>query len=169
MTNTISTILLFFACTCSTHGSSADSLYRVGERAYNSGKYKEAIASFSQVLELDKDHINAYLQRGFCQTLNKNYEAAVSDFSEVIKRNEKHLWAYTSRGSAYNKLGKYNLAMSDFNTVLELDPRNGEAFNNRGWSRKFLGDKKGACKDWKDSAKSGNGEAKIIMKNNHCK
>lgn len=149
--------------------SSTDSLYQAGERAYNSGRYDAAIAHFDRVLEMDENHINAYLQRGFCHTLLKKYDAAVQDFSAVVERNAKHLWAYTSRGSAYNKLGKYDLAMADFNRVLELDPRNGEAFNNRGWSKKFLGDKKGACKDWKNSARVGNGEAKIIMKNNQCR
>jgi len=146
-----------------------DSLYKAGERAYNSGNYAMACKFFDEVLKKDENHVNAYLQRGFCNTLSKNYKAAVEDFTAVIQRNPKHLWAYTSRGSAYNKLGDYNLAMDDFNKVLDLNPRDGEAYNNRGWSKKFLGDLRGACKDWKSSARSGNGEAKIIMKNNHCK
>ena len=146
-----------------------DSLYRAGERAYNSGDYATACKYFDEVLKKDSDHLNAYLQRGFCNTLRKDYQAAVADFSAVIKRNPNHLWAYTSRGSAYNKLGQYNLAMADFDKVLQLDPKNGEAFNNRGWTKKFLGDLRAACKDWKSSARVGNGEARIIMKNNHCK
>lgn len=149
--------------------ASIDSLYKAGERAYNNGNYAMACKYFDEVLKKDENHLNAYLQRGFCFTLRKEYEKAVADFSAVIKRNPEHLWAYTSRGSAYNKLGQYNLAMTDFDKVLSLDPHNSEAYNNRGWSKKFLGDQRAACKDWKSSARSGNSEAKIIMKNNHCR
>ena len=59
-------------------------------------------------------------------------------------------------------------AIKDFNMAIEIDPKNSEAYNNRGWSKKGLGDKDGACQDWKTSKKMGNEEAKIILKNNQC-
>jgi tetratricopeptide (TPR) repeat protein len=137
--------------------------FREGEHAY------KTIDLFTEVIERDGEHLNAYLQRGFCYSLKKNYEAAVTDFTSVVERKADHTWAYTSRGSAYNKLGKFDLAMADFDTVLGLDPKNEEAYNNRGWSKKSTGDLEGACKDWKSSKKMGNGEAAIILKNNRCK
>jgi Flp pilus assembly protein TadD len=66
-------------------------------------------------------------------------------------------------------LKKYDLAVTDFDKALEIDPTNQEAYNNRGWAKLGMDDKKGACKDWKKSKKLGNGEAKIILENNHCK
>ena len=143
--------------------------FNKGEKAYRAGEYTEAIREYTAVLKLDPEHLNAYLQRGFCHTLNKNYDAAVKDFSSVIQRKQDHLWAYTSRGSAYNKLQQYDKAMADFDRVIQLDPKNEEAFNNRGWTKKAQGDMKGACQDWKTSQKMGNGEAKIILSNNRCK
>ena len=53
--------------------------------------------------------------------------------------------------------------------MLSLDPTDQEAFNNRGWSYKGKGDMKAACRDWKESRKMGNAEAKIILSNNRCK
>lgn len=146
-----------------------EKIFREGEKAYNAGAYAKAIGLFDQVLAVDPDHLNAYLQRGFCHSLQREYELAVADFSAVIERKNDHAWAYTSRGSAYNSLGKPELAMRDFDAVLGLDPRNQEAYNNRGWSKKALGDLPGACQDWKTSKKLGNGEAKIILENNRCK
>ncbi|MBV6404730.1 MAG: hypothetical protein GFGODING_01488 [Flavobacteriales bacterium] len=147
----------------------AQALFNEGEKAYQRGAYDEAIALFSRVLQQDGDHLNAYLQRGFCHSLTKRYEAAVADFSAVIARKPDHLWAYTSRGSAYNKLKQYDKAMRDFDQVLTLDPRNEEAYNNRGWARKGAGDPAGACKDWRASQRMGNAEARIILSNNRCK
>ncbi len=150
-------------------GDQVKELFEQGERAYRSGAHQEAVQYYSRVLALDADHLNAYLQRGFCNSILKDYKAAVKDFSAVIQRKSDHLWAYTSRGSAYNKLGRHAEAMSDFDRVIALDPRNEEAYNNRGWAKKAMGDAKGACKDWKESKKMGNAEAKIILSNNHCK
>lgn len=144
-------------------------LYRAGEKAYRSGDHSTAINLFTQVIDHDADHINAYLQRGFCHTLQKDYEKAVVDFTAVIDRKPDHAWAYTSRGSAYAKLEQHQLAMADFDHVIAIDPKNEEAYNNRGWSRKATGDAPGACKDWKTSQRMGNAEAKIILNNNRCK
>ncbi|MEO8068466.1 MAG: tetratricopeptide repeat protein [Flavobacteriales bacterium] len=143
--------------------------YSQGEKAYRNGDHQEAIGYFSKVLGMDSDNLNAYLQRGFCNSILKQYAAAVADFSSVIERKSDHIWAYTSRGSAYAKLGDHQKAMADFDQAIALDPKNEEAYNNRGWSRKALGDFSGACADWKASKKMGNGEARIILENNRCK
>ena len=153
----------------STPEDAIDVLFQAGEKAYHGGDYNTAIARYSEVLERDSDHLNAYLQRGFCHTLLREYEAAVRDLSAVIARKSDHVWAYTSRGSAYNKLEQYDKAIADFDRVLSLDPTDQEAFNNRGWSYKGKGDMKAACRDWKESRKMGNAEAKIILSNNRCK
>jgi len=149
--------------------SRTEEIFQAGERAYRSNDHAAAITLYSQVLDIDHDHINAYLQRGFCHTLLKDYEKAVVDFSAAIERKPDHLWAYTSRGSAYNKLNRQDEAIADFDHVIAIDPKNEEAFNNRGWARKAKGDLRGACKDWKASQRMGNGEARIILSNNRCK
>lgn len=149
--------------------SPAEELFQAGERAYRSGDHATAINLYTQVLAIDRDHMNAYLQRGFCHTLLKDYEKAAADFTAAIERKPDHLWAYTSRGSAYNKIGRHDEAIADFDRVIAIDPKNEEAFNNRGWARKAKGDMAGACKDWKASQKMGNAEARIILSNNRCK
>lgn len=146
-----------------------DALFHKGELAYNNGGYEKAIDLFTQVLADDPEYLNAYLQRGFCHSLQREYDDAVADFTAVIQRKKDHLWAYTSRGSAYGKLGKQDLAIQDFNTVLQLDPGNQEAYNNRGWAKKAQGNTKEACADWLKSKKMGNAEARIILQNNRCK
>lgn len=160
---------LVLAVLTSTAQDEATAAYSEGEKAYRSGDYQGAIMHFTTVLDKDGGNLNAYLQRGFCNSLLKQYSAAVADFTAVIERKSDHGWAYTSRGSAYAKLGEHHKAMADFDQVIALDPKNEEAYNNRGWSRKALGDINGACADWKTSKKMGNGEARIILTNNRCK
>lgn len=152
-----------------TGGMDVERVYSQGEKAYRTGRYTEAIAFFDKVLDQDAEHINAYLQRGFCRNLVQDHAGAIADFTEVVTRKPDHAWAYISRGSAYSRMGKHELAIADFERVLALDPKDQEAYNNRGWSRKALGDMKGACADWHTSRKLGNGEARIILSNNRCK
>lgn len=149
--------------------SGVEELYKAGERAFRSGDQATAITLFTEVIANEPDHINALLQRGFCNSLQGAYDLAIRDFSAVIEHKADHTWAYTSRGSAYSKLGRHDLAIADFDKVLALDPKNEEAYNNRGWSRKATGDIGAACKDWNTSKRMGNAEAKIILTNNRCK
>lgn len=149
--------------------STATDYFNRGKIFYNNADYVEAEEYFTKTIEMEPKNINALLQRGFTRNLLKNFEGALNDFSEVIKLNPEHQYAYISRGSALNKLGEYNKAIADFNKALELDPDDQEAYNNRGFAKKMSGDKKGACEDWNKSKKLGNSEAKIILKNNHCK
>lgn len=147
----------------------AEDFYRAGEKAHRAGDHATAIAAYTEAINLKPGHVNALLHRGFCHSLSKDYAAAVRDFSAVIEAKPEHALAYLSRGSAYAKLGRHAEAIADFDRVSALDPRNAEALNNRGWSRKALGDAAGACKDWKESKRLGNAEARIILENNRCK
>ncbi|MDQ3051260.1 MAG: tetratricopeptide repeat protein [Bacteroidota bacterium] len=149
--------------------STAADYFKKGDYYYRNGDHMLAIVEFDKCLQLEPNHVNALLQRGFCKNLVKDFEGAILDFSSVIALEPTHRWAFLSRGSARNKTGEYALAMDDFNKVLELDPSDQEAYNNRGFSKKLSGDKKGACEDWNKSKKLGNEEAKIILKNNNCK
>lgn len=169
--NRKNSILTLFLATTFYFANTQDikELYLQGQIDYNNARYKDAIENYNKVIALDSAHINAYLQRGFCNNLIKDFKAAIDDFTKVISLDPKHKWAYVSRGSAKNKTGEYQSAMDDFNQALELDPTDQEAYNNRGFSKKMLGNKKGACEDWNKSKQMGNDEAKIILKNNFCK
>ena len=157
--------------TVSIQGFSQDSekIFNKAENLFASGQYEEAEKLYSQVIGLDEKNMNAYLRRGFCLSVLKKYEEAVADYTFVVEKHPKHPFAYLSRGSAYNKMEKWQDALIDFNMVLNIDPKNQEAYNNRGWTKNGMGLYKEACQDWKTSRKLGNEEAKIILKNNHCK
>ena len=131
--------------------------------------YDGAVEYYTKALVDKPNNMNAYYRRGFTYGMQGEYKAAIRDYSIIIKKDPDYVWAYISRGSMRNKLKLFEDALSDFTRAIELDPKNQEAYNNRGWAKLGLDDKKGACKDWKYSKKMGNGEAKIILGNNHCK
>jgi len=166
-------LILFIFCFAGLVGTSmsqnAEAYFKKGEIKFNTGQYKAAIVLYSYAVKADSNHLNAWYRKGFAHGMLKEYDKAYADYTKVIEKNDTNTWAFISRGSALNKLKRFDEALNDFNRALEIDPTNQEAFNNRGWAKMGLNDKSGACKDWKSSKKLGNGEAKIILKNNHCK
>lgn len=159
--------ILFF--TSSGFAQDADVLFGKAENLFANGDYQNAAELYSKVLAGDPENMNAYLRRGFCNSVLKKYDAAIADFSQVIEKHSDHPFAYISRGSAYNKTEDFKSALNDFDHALSIDPENQEAYNNRGWAKNGMGLFKEACADWKKSKQLGNEEAKIILKNNHCK
>lgn len=146
----------------------SDAFLNSGKAKVRANDYKGAIVDFTKGIEINPKDMNLFLQRGMCYGITEDYESAIKDYTVVINAEPKQVFPYISRGGAFNKQKKFEKALSDFNQALNIDPNNTEAFNNRGWAKKGLGDKKGACKDWKESKKKGNDEAKIILKNNDC-
>ena len=59
------------------------------------------------------------------------------------------------RCSSKYKIGKYNSALKDCNLALKINPNEGLIYNSRGEVRYALGDKKGACSDYKNAVKHG--------------
>jgi len=172
MKKTIITLFLFHFSFFILPAQDIEGMFNQGEQKKAAGDYQTAIGFYTKVLNSKPEHLNALLQRAFCYSIVKNYQGAVDDYTKVIASHPEHIWAYISRGSAYNKLEKFDLALPDFDKALSLNPGNdeaGEALNNRGWAKEGLKDHDGACKDWNESKKKGNEEAKIILKNTHCK
>ncbi len=160
----------FFASTISYgQDSTASEYFKKAEYFFANADYALAVSYYDKTLALDINHVNSYLQRGFCKNILGKPTDAIEDFTQAIRLNPDNGWAYVSRGSAKNKIGEFQSALSDFNKALELDPKDQEAYNNRGFSKKQLGDHDGACSDWRTSKKLGNKEAPIIIKNNYCK
>lgn len=143
--------------------------FNKGQQLFAHVKYKEAIEAYTLAIMEDSSNTNAWIRRGFTKGMIKDFSGEMADYTKVIEMDRQHKWAYISRGSALNRLGDYTNAINDFNKALLIDPKEPEAYNNRGFAKKMSGDKEGACNDWNISKKLGNGEAKIILKNNHCR
>ncbi len=102
---------------------------------------------------------------GMAQSAEDYFQKGESLYNEAMYEQAIPLFDL----AALNKQKKYKEAMADYDRVLSLDPKNTEAYNNRGWCKKWLTDTDGACADWNTSKRLGSEEAKIILKNNHCK
>ena len=119
-----------------------------GDSYLKNGNYDQAIAEYTQAIELDPSLTSFYYNRGLAYANKADYDNAISDFSQVIKMNPKDREAYFERGYNYSMKGDLELAIADYTQVIQLDPKNAYAYNNRGLSFENLGQKEEAIKDF---------------------
>jgi len=101
------------------------------------GQLDEAIADFTQAVDIQRDFAMGYINRGFCLSDKGEEQAAETDFDTAVGLNPRMTLALSLRGTARMSLGKAASAISDFSKQLELNPKDATAFANRGFARIF--------------------------------
>ena len=132
------------------------------------GQPERAIEDFSKAIQLDSHFADAYSNRGSVEHQMGRDEAALTDLDAALRLNPNSADAYQNRGVIKNVLKLFSEALADFNQALKLKPDNGAVHLGRGISKFYLGDKTGACEDWRTaSARGAINAAELITE--YCK
>lgn len=102
-------------------------------------RYKESIADYQKVLELDRENPSSYLLLGNALEKAGEQETAANTYSELIKLKPNVADYYNLRGWALSNAGKYKEAITDFDKALSIDSENGVYYKNRGNAKNKLG------------------------------
>ena len=120
-------------------------------RAYRhaeEGRYKEAIADYTEAITYKPDYTDAYNNRGNAYRHQGDYKAAIADYDRAIALKPDYAYAYNNRGYAYDDLGDYKAAIADYDRAIELKPDYAYAYYNRGNACAAQGDYKAAIADY---------------------
>ena len=90
-----------------------------GDRAYQKGRYEEAINYYNEAINEKPEEARLYRSRGAAKLKLKFYDEAISDFDEAITRYPDDTEAYKLRGDAYYYLGNLKEATEDFQKAME--------------------------------------------------
>ena len=134
------------------------------------GQPERAIADFSKAIELDSHYADPYSNRGAVEHQLDRNEAALKDLDTALRLNPNSGDAYQNRGVVKNVLKQFPEALADFNQALKLNAgkNNAGIYVGRGISKLYLGDKTGACEDWRTASAGGvNDAAELITE--YCK
>jgi tetratricopeptide (TPR) repeat protein len=122
-----------------------------GLAAFNSGRFEEAIAIFTSILESsdasDQDRRDARIDRGSIYTVVNRFDEAIADFSAAIEADPEAASIYLSRATAWGRKGDRDRALGDFERALKINPQYAEAYYNRGRLRGALGETEAAIAD----------------------
>jgi len=121
----------------------ANKFFRQGERATD---LKEKIDLFSQAIELEPKHLDAYFQRAVAKDNIGDYHGAILDYTKVLFY-EPDADSYYNRGNSKYKLSDFVGAIEDYTKALELDPEFLAARYSLGFTKYELQDYEGAVEE----------------------
>lgn len=128
----------------------AVSLLILFKESGNKEHLARATLDLDRSIALDPSYANAYSLRAETESIMKKYEAAIADYSAAIKLKSRDPQLWYSRGLARLKgLNDSSGAVKDASRAIELDPRFAAAYCLRGLAKLNLGDKRGACSDYR--------------------
>jgi tetratricopeptide (TPR) repeat protein len=85
-------------------------------------KYDQAIADFTQAIDLNPADPQAYFQRGFIYYLLNKWDEAISEYTKAIEHSPTYAPAYRERGDIYYKKRMRTQALADYEMYLRLAP-----------------------------------------------
>jgi tetratricopeptide (TPR) repeat protein len=123
----------------------ASTYYTLGERAYQSSHFDQAIDAFSSAIALNPTDYMAYNKRGVAEASLKDYPRAFADYTQAIALQPAYYNAYINRGNLWvylrelaQKKGVQSIAyqstrnaLADFTQAIRLNPFLGVAYENR--------------------------------------
>jgi tetratricopeptide (TPR) repeat protein len=110
-------------------------------------RFDEAIAAFSELVDLNRDDFLGYRNRGLCRFDVQDYAGALQDYATAVKLNPADSSSWFQRGNVYLATSALEAAESDYSKAVELDPRFAKAWMNRGVVRYRMGEKTSASED----------------------
>jgi tetratricopeptide (TPR) repeat protein len=140
--------------------------YPRAERGYQrlqSGDLKGALEDYNEVVRLEPNEPDNYINRGLVKEKLKDYAGALADYSHALKLDEKNPKAWVSRGNAVSKLGNWKEALEDYSAAITLDGTYALAYFNRGIAHQNSGNTTSACQDLKKAQQLGVKEAASVV------
>jgi tetratricopeptide (TPR) repeat protein len=92
----------------------------------------QALADYTQAIELNPSFGRAHTCRGLLQIQRHDLSSALTDLSTALLLEPENARAWNNRGTAYLQLNQLDLALSDFEHSISLCPGFVKALRNRG-------------------------------------
>jgi tetratricopeptide (TPR) repeat protein len=133
------------------------------------GDYLGAIQDYNKSIDVIPIFSEAYFRRAVVKDILKDYEGAQKDYDKFREMSPEDITTYFNMGREQYYYSKDRLvAIHYFDFAIDMNPRDDSSYFYRGNSKLNLGDKSGACLDWKKAGELGIAKAKDLI-NQYCK
>jgi PQQ-dependent catabolism-associated CXXCW motif protein len=140
--------------------------YKRGLYYQENSKYDLAVAYFTDAIERNASHFDAYYRRALASMKIDDYDQALNDFlklTELAPERQAEIQAiivdphfavgYDSRGQRYFSKRDYDHAIQEFTLAIQLNPTYAPAYGNRGDAHLMRGDYDLAIQDLDEAIK----------------
>ena len=104
------------------HAKTAMDYFKSGGTHLDQGHLDQAIADYTEAIQLKPDFFVAFLNRGTAQRKKGKIDQAIVDYTTALQLKSDLYDAYTLRGICYGQKGRYEEAIADFTKALEKKP-----------------------------------------------
>jgi tetratricopeptide (TPR) repeat protein len=106
--------------------------YMLGLAAWKAGDLETAKKAFERALELDPDHVKAWLNLGRVYLDMGKPEDALTKIDEAMALDPESNVVYRLQGRAFHQLGRWEDAIDAYYQAIAIDDRDAWAMNNMG-------------------------------------
>ncbi len=92
----------------------------------------EAVAAFTELVDLDREDFLGYRNRGLCRFDQQDFPGALDDYNKAIRLNPDDASCWFQRGNVHLAMNSLTEAESDYSKAIERDPDFAKAWMNRG-------------------------------------
>ncbi len=115
-------------------------LMNLGDVSMRRGKLKDAVALFSEIIELQPDYAEGWNRRATVYYMMGEYQLSTNDVAETLLREPRHFGALSGQGMIYMQLQEKELALEFYKKALELNPHMSGVKQNIRMIRKLIQD-----------------------------
>lgn len=133
------------------------------ELKFNAGDLPGAIDDCNHALSINPRYSTAFFNRGSARATAGDFQSALSDFDRALEFNPRNVDAYYLRGLTFVNLGRWWEAIVDLSRYIKLRSSNGDAYDLRGTAKLQLGDRAGACSDFRAATMLGNIQSRLRL------
>ena len=119
-----------------------DRLFLNGTHAMTEGRWPDAIAVFTRIIQRDPSFAEGWNKRATVYFLMGEYEKSLADCDEVMKRNPQHFGALSGYGMIYLRLDQPAKALDYFERALAVNPNMDGVSNTVDMLRALLRERK---------------------------
>jgi len=102
--------------------AAVDELLERGVQQMQSGRHRDAIATFSEVIRRKPAFAEGWNKRATAFYLAGEFHRSLADCDQVLKRNARHFGALSGAGLNHLKLEQYGQAVEWFRRALQINP-----------------------------------------------
>jgi tetratricopeptide (TPR) repeat protein len=143
----------------------ADAWYNRACALYLEENNEAALRDLHKALQLNKEDPNALLLRGVIKGELSRDSDGLADVEEALRLKPDIANGAMSHAVLLHGAGRYEEAIAKFTEVIESERDLAEAYYFRADCQYNLGDKAGACVDYRRSAELGDKESVFIVRN----
>ena len=170
-TRTLSVSLQLLSIPIEEKTYSAEDFFQSGLAAFRAGNYEDAIADFTEAINLEPSYSQAYFNRAMTKQqlylqeeavedfiraaeiyrFKKRFSKAITSYNKALEIDDKSIPAYLGRAELYLAKGQEIAALADYDNVIRVDRRNfqgyyglGQARFNQGYYKQAIGHFKNA-------------------------